>query len=411
MTVPDKVQRDKATILAIIKYALIAAVAAGVIYYGFRLILILMPFVIGFVLARAASLLARKWLALIRHIRDRVQQIRLKAGKGSPVKRLPSTRGLAKSRAEIRLAVVIYVFLVIAVTGLLVGVVIGGFNQLRSLAEFLPGFVAQADLSNLVDQLVVRLSEIFGGYLEINFLDTINEWLVNFQLELRNAVPGLVTKILNGLAAFAGYLPTLFLIIIVVIMSGYYFIADSRRLFRFIRRNITSSGFRQKTLRLVNSLSSTLFRVIGGYIFLLSLTFAQALLGLSIIGMPYAVIFALFASILDFLPVVGIGALLVPISVYLFINGNVLGGIGALILLTVMTLVRRIVEPAILGNAMRLHPLATLASMIIGIAIYGISGLILGPIILVIAKEVMKYYGFDQKFRILIGEILNKVSS
>ena len=318
--------------------------------------------------------------------------------------------GLAKSRHEKQIALLIYVIAVIAVTALLVGVLIGSFNQLRSLAEYLPGFVARADLSGLLTSFFATISEGLGGFFEIDFLDTINSWLDSIQQQLRAAVPDLVTSILNGLAAFAGYLPFLFMVIVVIIMSGYYFITDSRRLFRFIRRNIPSTGFRQKTFRLVNSLSTTMFRVIGGYIFLLSLTFVETLIGLTIIGMPYAVIFSLLASVLDFLPVVGIGALLIPISIYMFANGSILGGIGALILLAIMTVVRRVIEPAILGNAMRLHPMATLASMIVGIAIYGFSGLILGPVILVIAKEVMSFYGFDKKFRVFIGEILNKVS-
>ena len=76
-----------------------------------------------------------------------------------------------------------------------------------------------------------------------------------------------------------------------------------------------------------------------------------------------------------------------------------------------MPLVRRVIEPPILGNAMRLHPMATLASMIIGIAVYGVAGILFGPIIMVIGKEVLTLYGIDTKLRAFLGDLLNRIST
>ncbi len=179
----------------------------------------------------------------------------------------------------------------------------------------------------------------------------------------------------------------------------------------FLRRNVISKQFRETTVRLINTLFSTLFRVIGGYLLLLIITFIMALVGLAIIQMPYAVIIALVASIVDFLPVLGLGATLIPVALYLFLQGQLFRGLGALILLGIMTLVRRVIEPPILGNAMRLHPMATLASMIIGIAVYGVAGILIGPIIMVVAKEVLTLYGIDAKLRTFFGELLNRFNT
>lgn len=395
MTDPERIQRDKAAILAIIKFALYALIAAGVIYYGFRLLWILFPFVIGFILAKVASLLARRWLDLTYRLKTR--------------KKGHYPRGLALSKRDIKTALVFYSLEVIAVIALLIGVIIASYNQLRSLALFLPRFVAESDLGNRLTLLISQLSERLGGVFQAEFLAEINLQLDALKQRLLAAVPDIASAILSGLGSVASYLPVFFMIVIVVIMSGYYFIADSRRIFLFIRRNITSAPFRQKTLRLVDSLSSTLFRVIGGYLFLLILTFIEALAGLIIIGMPYAVVIAMVVAVVDFLPVLGIGATLIPVSAYLFINGNIWGGVGALVLLAIMSLVRRIIEPPVLGNAMSLHPLATLAAMIVGIALYGIGGIILGPVILVIAKEIITFYGFDQKIRTFFGDLTEKI--
>ena len=409
MTDPERIQRDKAAILAIIKFALYALIAAGVIYYGFRLLWILFPFVIGFILAKVAALLARQWMDLTYRISHRKRQANNISATPAQSKKVGRPRGLALSRREIKTAIVFYTMEVVAVIALLSGVLIASFRQLRSLAMFLPKFVAESDLGARLTLLISDLSERLGGIFQADFLTEINLQLDELKQRLLAAVPDIASAILNGLGAFAGYMPIFFMFVIVVIMSGYYFISDSRRIFTFFRRNITSASFRRKTIRLIDSLSSTLFRVIGGYLFLLILTFIEALAGLTIIGMPYAVVIAMVIAVVDFLPVLGIGVTLVPVSAYLFVNGNIWGGVGALILLAIMSLVRRVIEPPILGNAMSLHPLATLAAMIIGIALYGIGGIILGPVIMVVAKEVMTFYGLDLKIRIFFGDLMDKI--
>ncbi len=406
-TMPDLegLQRDKATILRIIKYTLYILIIGIVVYYGFRLVIIMLPFIIGFVLAKVASMLAKRWLNLVYRIRHRKSKDSTAQNQG--LRKYP--RGLAKSKKEITVAIVIYIIEVIIVTIMIVGIFIGAFNQLRSLAAFLPDFVAKSDIFGRISALINDFSITLGGFLDTEFITAINEQLTAFKSQIVQAVPDIATSILSGLADFAGYLPILILIIIVVIMSGYYFIADSRRLFLFIRRNITSSDFRKKTLRLIDSLLTTLFRVVGGYLFLLALTFAEAFIGLTLIGMRYSVIFALIAAVVDFLPVLGVSATLIPIAVYLFITGNIAGGLGTIVLLAVMTVVRRFVEPAVLGTALRLHPMATLVAMIVGIGLYGLGGIIIGPIIMVIAREVLTFYGFDTRIRSTFGEIVNNV--
>ncbi len=423
----DRIQRDKATILAIIKYLLIAGLAIAAILFGFRLFLILLPFVFGFILAKVSisivNALHNKSFAR-RQRRNQLLAEKPQAGgpAESETEEAPKSdtasgkpahyqQGLARSRRDTNLIVAVYILIIIIVIAMIIGVIVVGISQLRALVNYLPNLIRDTDLAQRLVNYLSDLSDRLGGILQPEQLSFLKNEIANLQQKLLAGVPGLVTAILNGIASFAASLPTVFFVIIVVIMSGYYFITDSRNLYKFLRRNVTSKIFREKTIRLVNTLSSTLFRVIGGYLLLLILTFIMALIGLLIIRMPYAVVFALIAAIVDFLPVLGLSATLIPISIYMFINGNIISGIGALVILAIMTMIRRVIEPTILGNAMRLHPMATLASMIVGIAIYGITGLVIGPIILVIAKEVLPLYGIDRKLRNIVGDILNKVTS
>lgn len=417
----DRIQRDKATILAIIKYTLFALIAAAVIYFGMQLFWILIPFVISFIMARVASRLSTLWFDMVFKIRIRRQR---RAAKGTTPLQQPEQgeklprrkhgiypQGLARSKKEIRLAVAFYVFEVAALIALVVGVIIGAIRQFRALAEYLPALIRDQNLIQRIVDYLNSLSDKMGGLFQADFIASVQAELAAMQARLIQQVPNIAAGILNSVAAFAAYLPILVFIIIVVIMSGFYFITDSRRFYIFLRRNITSKVFREKSIRLVNSLSTTLFRVVGGYLFLLIITFIEALVGLLIIRMPYAVIIALIAAIIDFLPVFGISVTLIPVSIYMFVTGNIFGGLGALVLIAVITFVRRAVEPAVVGNAMRLHPMAALASMIIGIGLYGLVGIIIGPVILVVAKEILSLFGLDDKLRKIFGDVLNKVSS
>lgn len=408
MTDPDRVLRDKATILAIIKYVLITAIIILVLYLGLRLFMILIPFAIGFILARAAIALADRLHHFELHKHTRQSLDRGPAASGTEAPALPASR--AKWPESTRPAVFFYILMVILIFVLFGAVIVVSVSQIRALAAYLPTLVRERNFVAQVVQLLNDLSTRFGGLVDPATLAQIENELAALQQDLIHAIPNIASTILNAVADFIGSLPVIIFSIVVMIMSGYYFITDSGSVIDFLGRNVPHKLFREKTGRLIRTLSMTLFRVVGGYLLLLIITFIAVLIGLLIIGMPYAVVIALVAAIVDFLPILGISATMIPISIYMFINGNIWGGLGALIIWAAITFLRRLIEPPILGNAMNLHPMATLFAMIVGIGFYGLIGILLGPVILVIAKEVLSLYGFDVKLRKIFAEILSKVN-
>jgi len=419
MTDPDNIQRDKAIILSIIKYLLIVIVAGLLIYFGLRLFVILLPFVFGYILARVSTLIVSGVKNTVYSIRQRSSNRTAKVPdlteaqsdrQTRPKKKIKYPHGLARSRGEKRSATVVYILLLLIFISLIVAMVLMIIGQLRSLATNLPTLFSGTDFLNRIINYIDQFSERLGGFIPPQYLQALESELSNIQQRLLQGVSTLVGSVLNGLASFAGNLPVVFFMIVVVIMSGYYFIADSRTIYAFLHRNITSRAFREKTIRLINSLFNKLFRVIGGYLLLFILTYVMAYIGLLIIRMPYAAITALIVAIVDLLPILGIAATMVPIAIYMFIQGEILSGIGALVIMLVITFIRRFIEPTIFGNAMHLHPLATLASMIIGVGVYGLGGLLLGPIILVVVQEVITLFGIDQVLRNWLGGLLNRMS-
>ena len=117
------------------------------------------------------------------------------------------------------------------------------------------------------------------------------------------------------------------------------------------------------------------------------MTFAERAVGFSILGLPYALLSALVIALVDILPVFGTGTVLVPWSVGAFFTGNTKLGLCLAALYGIITVIRQIAEPKILGSSVGMHPLATLLAMYIGLKLCGIGGLFLFPIGAVILKN------------------------
>ena len=115
-----------------------------------------------------------------------------------------------------------------------------------------------------------------------------------------------------------------------------------------------------------------------GLIFLI--TYAEVLAGLTLLRCRYAILVSLAVAVVDILPVLGVGTVLVPWSIVCFLTDDVRRGIGLLVLFGVTSVVREFVEPKLLGRCIGLHPLAALLAIYAGFRLGGITGMILFPI-------------------------------
>ena len=120
-------------------------------------------------------------------------------------------------------------------------------------------------------------------------------------------------------------------------------------------------------------------RYLRAYFLLLLLTFFELLVGLAILGSDYVFLLAFLTALLDILPVLGVGTVLLPYALFSFVMGNRFLGLGLLILYGVITLVRQIVEPHLVGKSLGLHPILMLMSFYVGLRLFGVGGILIGP--------------------------------
>lgn len=102
--------------------------------------------------------------------------------------------------------------------------------------------------------------------------------------------------------------------------------------------------------------------------------------------------YGIIIGILDFLPLIGAGTFLVPISIYYLFKANYPAAVLTFVIFVVCYLVREILEPKLLGSRIGIHPLVSLISVYIGYKVFGLLGMILGPFGYVFVSEVQKVF-------------------
>jgi sporulation integral membrane protein YtvI len=138
-------------------------------------------------------------------------------------------------------------------------------------------------------------------------------------------------------------------------------------------------------------LRDNVFKGIASYIKaqakMISITFIVILIALIALGVKNAFVIAIVAAIFDVLPLLGVSTLFIPWIVYLFIVGQTTLAIWLSVLLLVVILTRQILEPKITGDSLGVSAFTMLAFMIISLSLFGVAGVILSPILVILVKS------------------------
>lgn len=139
---------------------------------------------------------------------------------------------------------------------------------------------------------------------------------------------------------------------------------------------------KKKILKLKSGVAVTVMRYIRAYSLILTVTAAVLLVGFTILKIKYAFIIALLVAVLDLLPVIGIGTVLIPWALIEIANGNHGVGFGLIAVFAVAVVTREIAEAKIIGRCVGTNPLITLSAMYAGLKLFGFAGLLLAPMLL-----------------------------
>lgn len=203
------------------------------------------------------------------------------------------------------------------------------------------------------------------------------------------AVSAVTTLLWNVTKGAVNAVPELLLAAVITTVAACFMTSDYPKIAAFILRQCNDHG--KKVLLKVKVLFfENILRMLRGYILILFITFAELFLGFLILRIDYALILALLVALLDILPVVGTGTVLIPWGIVELLLGDTATGVGMLVVYLIITIIRNIIEPKIISEQVGLPPLVTLLAMYIGLRFFGVLGLFSLPILLIILSKLQE---------------------
>lgn len=225
---------------------------------------------------------------------------------------------------------------------------------------------------------------VFG--MDSALVATLNDLFTQFIQSIGELVTNLSVKAVGSLSGYASSLPGLFIKLVLMIISTFFIAGDYDVLVGFVSRQLPAKA-RELLLHIKEYVVGTLFVCIRSYALIMSITFVELSIGLSIMGLKNSVLIALSISIFDILPVLGTGGIMIPWTIISALQGNYPQAIGLLVIYLIITVIRNILEPKIVGSQIGLHPIVTLASMFAGAQLFGVLGLFGLPILLSLLRH------------------------
>ena len=250
------------------------------------------------------------------------------------------------------------------------------FNEhVDSWRQMLIGWTQNDRIQSITDEI--------STFLQQNpYQDTINDNLNKTTQSVSGVVSGIVTSLLNMVLDFLTALPNFAWIIVVVVLSA-FFISNSWERHTRIVAGWFPSSIRQPATAIWSDLQKALFGYIKAQFILISITGIIVIIGLFILNVESALLIGLLIGMVDLLPYLGVGIVMIPWALYNFMSGDLKLGLGLSVLYVIVLIVRQMMEPKILASNVGLDPLATLISMFVGLKLFGALGLLIGPVTLV----------------------------
>ncbi len=185
--------------------------------------------------------------------------------------------------------------------------------------------------------------------------------------------------------------PNILFFIVIMFVSAFFMTKDKDRIDKWLEPILHGQWTKHKNIIIIRN---DVFGVLWGYLraqlILMSLTFVESSIGLFIIGVSYPIPIALGIALIDALPILGPATIYIPWILSKLIIGEYGVALSLFILYLVVTLARQALEPKILSTQIGIYPLVTLLSMYIGLRTIGFSGIILGPVTIIIILSLFK---------------------
>ena len=338
-----------------------------------RLLGFFLPFVIGWIVAMIAN-------PLVKFLENKVKILRKHS------------------------SAIIIIVVIAAIVGLLYLLISVLVREIKQLAGDLPNILEYIELQ--LEQLSIKLVEMSQD-MPASIQQFIGNLIEKTDINLSEYTPKEDLFTFSVASNIAQNIAEFFLVMIITIISAYFFIASRNEIIDGVNKVLPKSvvdGWR--------FIYNNFTKAVGGYFkaqFKIMLVLAVIMFGgFEVIGVPYSFLLALGIAILDFLPVFGTGAVLWPWALVDVLTGNYFQAIGLMIIYLICQIVKQVLQPKMVGDSIGISPLATLFFLYIGYRLYGVVGMILGVPVGMVVVNLYRVGMFDRLmngFKIIIHDL------
>lgn len=272
-----------------------------------------------------------------------------------------------------RLLRIVLALLIYGVFGLLIGLLaVKGVSAVSNLVAWLPSFYENKLMPLAIT--VYNWCEEMIQMLDPALLSALQMVLESVLASLKNVISFLSSGVVNLVSGLAKGIPNLILSLLAMIFSTVFVVGDYERITAFAGEHIPQ-GLKKLLTNIRVYLTDTLFVVIRSYTLIMLLTFTELSILFSVFGIQYPVVKAAVIAVLDIMPILGTGGIMIPWAVASLVLGYTGLGLQLFLIYGIVTVVRNYVEPKIVGTQLGLHPIITLVAMFIGLRLFGFWGL------------------------------------
>lgn len=338
----------------VIKNIFILAISILIVYLAFKLAMFYIPFLIAFIL----SLLLEPIIKFI-------------------MKKTKLTRKFS--------SIVVFLIALSIIIGLLIWAITTLITESTNLLENINSYIDTGYnmFQNLISHFELSKINIPPEVMSIiqnsgmEFLDTITDWA-------KNALTGVINFITS--------VPTLGVYFVITILSLYFMCVDKIYMIDQLEHHLPETWVKKIGVHL-KGIVKTLGCYLKAEAILVLISFFVSLIGLYIFfflgwNIQFPLIIALGIAFVDALPIFGSGTVMIPWAGFLAFTGDIKLAIGIFVLWCIMSIIRQLIEPKIVSGQIGIHPIFTLIAMYTGFKFMGVWGLLLGPIILIILKNI-----------------------
>lgn len=301
---------------------------------------------------------------------------------------------------------VLLLIVIIAVIMALIGS--GLFQEFRSFLDYV--ILRLRDIDSLVDTLEVSIYNIINSLPDF-IIDSAKQLTENMFIQVREYLAGesselldgatssfsgsfsisWLTTPLNGVISTASAIPTFLIAVVVTLVACCFMTADYDDITRFFMAQFSDKR-KDDIIRAKQILKSSMAKIAKAYVLIICVTFTEISIGLGVLRLigvfssNYFFIIAAIIAIVDIIPVLGTGTIIVPWAVYSLIVGDTGLGIGLVVIYATITVIRQIIEPKLVAGQLGLSPILTIGAMYFGVKIIGFAGIFVAPILVIMLK-------------------------